>query len=72
MNTYIRLLMFGWYPWIIGNIDDDNFDKESIFGGDESVLVRVTLENLKAVSHTRPFDFTELTGDIVDIERIDG
>ena len=61
--------------WYIGNIDDDNFDESSIFGGDKLVNVKVTLKNVKLEVYDEfaggGFGGEKVTAEIVDIERID-
>lgn len=60
--------------WYIGNIDDDNFDESSIFGGDELVNVKVTLKNVKLDVFDEfaggGISGENVTAEIVDIERV--
>lgn len=58
-------------PWLIGHVDDDNFDEQAILGDDGAAMVRVTLKNLNVNSYDADFLLTELHAEIVDIERID-
>ena len=61
--------------WYIGNIDDNNFDENSIFGGDRLVRVKTTLKNVKLDVFDEiaggGFGGGKVTAEIVDIERVD-